>query len=159
MDKKRGRPKAPAKDKVISERIKIARTLVIPKLTQQNLADKLGVSLDTVRNWEHGRALPDNEQRYEELAAICHVKKEWLMNKEIPDIINMSLNILKNCNPNECECITFPSIKEESRSYALIYSLIMCGYSLDAIKNKQQYCEYMEATINNAIEFYMNNIN
>ena len=159
MDKKRGRPKAPSKDKVISERIKIARNLVVPKLTQKELADMIGVSLDTIRNWEHGRALPDNEQRYEELAEIFNVKKEWLMNKDIPDIINMSLNILKNFNPNDCECITFPSIKEESRSYALIYSLMMCGYKLEAIKNKQQYCEYMEATIKNAITFYMNNLN
>lgn len=48
-------------------------------LTQQHLAEAMDVTRDTIRNWEHGRVIPQKLSVYEELAIILNVDKLWLM--------------------------------------------------------------------------------
>ncbi|MGN0378791.1 MAG: helix-turn-helix domain-containing protein [Butyrivibrio sp.] len=158
MEKKRaGRPKSRPIDPVIGQRVKEARNL--KGMTQYELAEKIGVSKDTIRNWEKGRSRPDNDDIYVRIAEVLNVTSDWIKNQSIPDIIQKSRDILHNFNPSEWELIEFPSLKEEARSYALIYSLEMCGYSLDDVKNRKMYAEYMEETIKNAIDVYMKTLN
>ena len=151
---KRGAP-IKRKDFEISKRIKAARK---DKFTQQSLADALGVSLQTIKNWEQERNLPDDEM-LKKIAEMCNVDFLWIKNLDVKSIIDRSKEILKNFDPNKCECVSFPSPREEARSYALIYALTMCGYKIEDILDKKQYSEYMEASIKNSIEFYMNNLN
>ena len=157
--KKAGRPKSQPIDPVIGQRIKEARLLMNPKMTQEDLASAMNVSRDTIRNWEKGRSRPDQEETYTKLANILNVGTNWIKNQEVSDIIKNTKQILQNFDMKSWECYTMPSIKEEARSYALIYSLTMCGYKLDDVHNKVQYSEYMEASIKSAIDFYMKNLN
>ncbi len=160
MEKKKvGRPKSSPIDKTIGSRIKEARLLMQPKMTQEKLADAMGVSRDTIRNWETGRSRPEQDESFDRLASILNVSANWLKNMEISDIIKTSKEILKHFNPNRCECITFPSPREEARSYTLIYALTMCGYKIEDIFDKKRYSEYMEASIRTSIEFYMKTLN
>lgn len=153
-EKKRGAP-IKQKDFIICERIKIART---GKFTQNELANNLDVSVQTVKNWEQKRNIPD-DQTLKKISQLCDVDFLWLKNWDIASIVQRSRDIVENFNPSKAECVSFPSLKEESRSYTLIYALQMCGYKLDDIVNKKQYSEYMESSIKNSIEFYMNNLN
>jgi len=157
--KKAGRPKSSPIDPVIGERIKEARLLMQPKMTQEDLAIAMNVSRDTIRNWEKGRSRPDQEETYLKLASILNVSADWLKNMEVADIIKKSKQILTNFDIKSWDCYNPPSLKEEARSYALIYSLTMCGYKLEDIFNKKQYSEYMESSIRNSIDFYMQNLN
>lgn len=149
------RPKK-EKDYVICERIKTSRENA--NLTQKDMADKLNIPLQTYKNWEQKRNIPD-DQTLMKIAEMCAVDFLWLKNLDVKSIIDRSREILKNFDPNKWECITFPSPREEARSNALIYALIMCGYKIEDILDKKQYSEYMEASIKNSIEFYMNNLN
>ncbi|MGJ8524304.1 HTH-type transcriptional regulator PrtR [Halomonadaceae bacterium LMG 33818] len=60
----------------IGQRLKLA--LAIEKLTQTDLAKRLGVSAQTVQQWVSGKTQP-RQKRIEALAQILHVKPEWLL--------------------------------------------------------------------------------
>lgn len=151
---KKGRPKSAPINNEIGKRIKSART--ISGLTQKALSDYLNVSIDTVRGWENSRHLPEKVGVYEAIASACNVSVDWLQCKDVPTVVQETLAMANST----IWCEDKPtSLREEFRTYALIYSLQMCGYSLEDIRNKSQYCEYMESSIRNSIEFYMTNLN
>lgn len=157
--KKVGRPKSSPIDPIIGERIREARLLMNPKMTQEKLAIEMNVSRDTIRNWEKGRARPEQEETYLKLASILNVSPEWIKNNEVSDILRKTKEILDSFDIKTWKHYSPPSIKEEARSYTLINALIMCGYKLEDIYDKKQYSEYMESSIKNSIEFYIKNLN
>ena len=48
-------------------------------LTQQKLADQLGVAQSTVAGWLHGRREPESLQQFEALAKAIRVHPAWLL--------------------------------------------------------------------------------
>ena len=62
---------------VIGERIRKARKKHKPRLTQEELAQKIGISVTSVRNWEKGRFEPA-EENIIEIAKACGVDALWL---------------------------------------------------------------------------------
>ena len=76
--KKGGRPKGnKAIDPIIGKRIRQARKQHNPSLTQEELAQYIGVSVTSVRNWEQGQFEPTHENIIE-IAKICGVDIRWL---------------------------------------------------------------------------------
>lgn len=150
----------PVKDvnPIIAERIRIARNNTYidgKKLTQSKLADLLFVSVQAVKNWEQGITSTDDE-RLQDIARICSVDFLWLKGLDAETIIQSTKNIMDSTTWEEVPTI---SIKEEAKSYALIYSLLMCGYKVEDIKRKDQYAAYMEQSIKTAVEYFMETMN
>lgn len=48
-------------------------------MTQQKLADQLGVAQSTVAGWLHGRREPETLKQFEDLAAAIQVPPSWLL--------------------------------------------------------------------------------
>lgn len=133
----------------IGDRIKYAREHALKnrKLSQVELAKKLNCSRDTVRNWEKGRVIPDNT-RLQDISKICGVDWKWLLLGDLAslpgsDIITDSYNILNSFNP-------YKGLENILSSY---------GYDLDSIKNKTLFFEYIEASVRNAANFFIEHLN
>jgi transcriptional regulator with XRE-family HTH domain len=62
----------------LGKRIKAARSRLRPKLTQQALADKLGISDKAVSGWERDANLPDSN-KLSDLRTILKVTYVWLI--------------------------------------------------------------------------------
>lgn len=160
MEKRRGAP-IKQKNPIIGLRINEVRKCTKidgKKLTTIKLAEMLGVTETTIRNWEKNRNMPSKEQLMK-IAEICDCTYEYLIGEDPETLIKNAREILNNFNPSKWKVIERPSMREESKIYALVYSLQMCGYKWDDIYNKDTYFEYMEASIRNSIEFYMNTLN
>lgn len=59
------------------KRVQSARRRLRPKVSQQDLADKLGVTKSAVSNWERDIDPPDGYAR--ELRKILQVRYDWLL--------------------------------------------------------------------------------
>ena len=70
-------------DFTICERVKESREKA--GLTQRDVANALNIPLQTYKNWEQKRNIPDDE-RLVELAGIFGVNIRWLMNIEDAEI-------------------------------------------------------------------------
>lgn len=150
----------PTKDvnPIVAERIRIARKntyIAGSRLTQGKLAELLFVSVQAVKNWEQGITSTDDE-RLQEIARICNVDFLWLKGLDTATIIQNTKSMLDSSSWEEA---SMPTPRAEATSYALIYSLLMCGYKIDDIKRKDQYAEYMENSIKSAVEYYMKTLN
>ena len=64
------------------------------KLTQEQLAEKLGVSNKTVSKWETGHGFPDISL-ISELSKILRVDTLTLINGELPEIKTSGCNVMK----------------------------------------------------------------
>ena len=71
------------KDYIICERIKEAR--INAGLTQKQIADQLNIPLQTYKNWEQKRNIPNNATLVE-IAVVLGVNIKWLMNADEKDI-------------------------------------------------------------------------
>jgi DNA-binding XRE family transcriptional regulator len=61
----------------------------IRRVTQQELADAIGVSQTTIRNWEHGRAVPQlTIPQMKKLCKVLEVKFEDLPDSFAPQPIH-----------------------------------------------------------------------
>ena len=152
------RPKT-NKDYVICDRIKEARKNA--GLTQKELAEKLGIPLQTYKNWEQKRNIP-KQTDVKEIAIICDVDMSWLMHIDIESIIEESRKILQKITPYNCQVIRPIGIKEEAKMKCILEALTMCGYKWDEITNQDDFIEFMESpmeSIKNSIELYMKTIN
>lgn len=150
----------PAKDinPIIAERIKLARKRTYidgKKLTQGKLAELLFVSVQAVKNWEQGITSTDDD-RLKDIAKICNVDFLWLKGLDAETIVKTTKSMVESTN---WELVQQESPRSEAKSYALIYSLLMCGYQLEDICRKDQYAEYMEQSIKTAVEYFMKNLN
>lgn len=150
----------PVKDvnPIIAERIKCARknTYIDGKrLTQEKLAERLFVSVQAVKNWEQGITSTDDD-RLQDIAQICNVDFLWLKGLDTETIIKTTQSMLERTN---WELSASEPPRSEARSYALVYSLLMCGYKPEDIYRKDQYAEYMEQSIKTAVEYFMKNLN
>ena len=150
----------PAKDvnPIVAERIKFARENTYidgKKLTQSKLAELLFVSVQAVKNWEQGITSTDDD-RLLDIARICNVDFLWLKGLDTETIIKTTKSLLENI---KWEVVPQESPRSEAKSYALVYSLLMCGYRPEDIYRKDQYAEYMEQSIKNAVEYFMKNLN
>lgn len=159
-----GRPKKNI-NPLIGQRIREARNNTFidvggrkKKMTQKALADRLFVSLQAVKNWEQGINSVDDSNLMR-ISKICNVDYLWLKCLDSITIMQTSKAILDSTNLNNQGETPNLTVREESKSLALIYSLQMCGYTLNDVVNKAHYCSYMESSIKSAIEFYMENIN
>lgn len=105
---------------VLSKRIKEKRKE--RGFTQKDLAEKLYISIDTIKSWESGRRRPD----YTNMRLLCRVLRtseeylcggkdyinEWLNNydlehqEEIKKIIN-ELNLFDYCKSLNCDILQF----------------------------------------------------
>lgn len=105
---------------ILSERIKEKRKE--RGFTQKDLAEKLYISIDTIKSWESGRRRPD----YTNMRLLCMVLRtseeylcggkdyinEWLNNydlehqEEIKEIIN-ELNLFDYCKSLNCDVLLF----------------------------------------------------
>lgn len=80
--------------KKVSAKIRDAR--IRKNMTQNNLADGLGVSYQAVSNWERGNSLPDIS-KYEDLCRILDVSMEFLLGVgSDTDTVNKLLDSRKN---------------------------------------------------------------
>ena len=79
----------------VSARIREAR--IRKNMTQNNLADELGVSYQAVSNWERGNSMPDIS-KYEDLCRILDVSLEYLLG--MGSETNTVEKILDNKNGN-----------------------------------------------------------
>lgn len=79
IKRKVGRP-TKEKDPVIGQRIKAARKE--KKLTQQKLAEKINVSVDTIKKWESGFHQPSDVNMWKALSEELDVSISELMNKD-----------------------------------------------------------------------------
>ena len=70
-------------DFVICERIKEAR--ISANITQKEIASVLNVPLQTYKNWEQKRNIPNNAI-LAEIAVVCGVNIKWLMNADSKDV-------------------------------------------------------------------------
>lgn len=64
-------------------------------LTQKGLADKLGVSLSTIKNWEEGICYPD-VRNLSLIADVFHTTTDYILDRD-------SKNIISACNLPESE--------------------------------------------------------
>lgn len=100
----------------------------VKNLTQQDLADKLGVSFKTISKWECGKGLPDPslmlplceelEINVNELLSGCHIQKEDYMEKaeeNLLDVVNE-----KKINKKRMVLMTILGILSISTILALI---------------------------------------
>lgn len=71
-----------------SEKIKILRNN--KHLTQQELADKLKVTLRTIANYESGISYPKKREMYAEIAKILNVHTNYLLTEDEEFILNAS---------------------------------------------------------------------
>lgn len=150
----------PSKDvnPITAERIKQARknTFIDGKrLTQNKLAELLFVSVQAVKNWEQKITSTDDD-RLQDIARICNVDFLWLKGLDSETIVKTTKDMIEN---TEWELSSQETPQSEVKSYALIYSLLMCGYKMKDIYRKDQYAEYMEQSIKNAVEYFMKNLN
>ncbi len=58
------------------------------KLTQQQLASAIGVSLRTITNYETGDRYPKQREVYQKLADVLHLKRSYLLSEE-EEFLNM----------------------------------------------------------------------
>lgn len=65
-----------ATENIIGERIQSARGF--KRMKQQDVADALGVSVQTVSNWEHGRRCPDADS-IRQMCQLFNVTSDWLL--------------------------------------------------------------------------------
>lgn len=63
-------------------RIREARKRLNPKVTQSDLAERIGVSLQTVKEWEWGKKYPEFK-RLLELVRILDVTPNWLLSTSV----------------------------------------------------------------------------
>lgn len=160
-----GRPKRTQPvNHIIGERIRQARKQHNPSLTQEELAQKIGASVTSVRNWEKGRFEPTSEY-LQEISNICNVDVKWLQGLDVPTIIEQSLDIIKDIhdNPNNW-CNIAPALIETNQKWAEKWYPIMkslldyFGYSLDTLNRSSGFYKlsvFMESEIQHSIETYM----
>lgn len=128
------------------------------RMTQKALADRLSVSLQAVRNWEQGlNSIEDF--RLIKIAELCNVDYLWLKGLDIASVTQASDAISNGFCPSDYNNPPNVTIKEQAKSLALIYSLKLCGHSLDEVLKKDRYCSYMEEIIKFHVEFYMKYLN
>lgn len=153
---RRGRPKANVKP-ITRERIAEARDC--KGWSNMELSRQLGVDVSAVRKWINSD-LPIPPYHLENISKLCDVPLDWLKGESIPDIIQESMDILKNFNP-EKEIDYAPQLSEqaEMESLTLIYALKMCGYEISDINDKNQFAEYMTKSIRSMIETYISTLN
>lgn len=168
-------------DEMKGERIKKARTDM--NMSRQQLADALAKlsfssdeyknisgSLSAVKSWEGiGRKYSPDNTTLKAIAEILNVDFEWLLHGTVKDIIESTRRILDNFNPSKWEMVTYDNSifyyngkaipNDIVAELCVLYPLIRSGHSINEIYDKKQYCEYMESTTKNSIEFYMKNLN
>lgn len=152
MNKKIGRPKRMEPiDKGFAERLIIARKSHKPKLTQAEIAERLQVNVDTVRNWEHGRVLPNNDRYYAALAKILNVEEHWLITGNTQeDILNQVKSVFDSFNQSGFR-------KDDPAWYYYKYPLH--NSDLSQIKDIEKFNVYLDETVKNAITTYIKTIN
>ena len=69
-----------------AEKLRGAR--MAAKLTQQQLASAIGVSLRTITNYETGDRYPKKREVYQKLADVLHLKRSYLVSEE-EEFLNM----------------------------------------------------------------------
>lgn len=154
---KRGRPKGQPTNPLTRSRITEARER--KGFSKMELSRQIQVDVSAVRKWENG-TLPIPEYHLEAIATACEVPVQWLKGETVPDIIQNSMLILNNINPDTIkdEAVQL-SEQAETESLTIIYALRMCGYTVADIKDTQKFSAYMTDTIRNIVETYMNNLN
>lgn len=72
----------------IGDRIRIARKRLTNKMTQKDVADHFGISVQAVSAWERGETKDLSRERIEKLAVFLQVSRDWLEGKidEIPPL-------------------------------------------------------------------------
>lgn len=147
------------KDYIICERIKEARTHA--GLSQKEMSYKLNIPLQTYKNWEQKRNIPD-QTNIKKIAAICDTDPTWIMHIDIESIIADSRNIIHGFNPSKSEVIRPVGIKERSKLQCILEALTMCGYGWNEINDKDNFLGFIDSPIEslkNSIELYMKTIN
>lgn len=124
---------------VIGERIAKGRKAI--NLKQKELADLVGVTTDTIRNWEKGRSRPSRPEDFEELSKALELPVPYLMNVDgkYQNIINDSKSILESFNPDD-------------KNLLLERLLLKMGYFPDSID--PNFNKYMMKRICDAMEDY-----
>lgn len=152
------RPKK-TKDYIICERIKQVRTQA--GLSQREMSDKLNIPLQTYKNWEQKRNIPD-QTNIKKIAAICDADPTWIMHIDVESIIADSRKILHGFNPSKADVIRPAGIKERAKYQCVLEALTMCGYGWNEINDTDNFIEFMSAPLDsmkNSIELYMKTIN
>lgn len=151
MVRKVGRPKRDFSiDKSIGQRIKKAR-IDAGYTTQQSFADKLDVSISSVRNWENGRNLPDDKW-LKEISNICNVDFEWLKY----DFQSSDFSLLKKYG--DAENVT--EKQDVDPWYDISYSITKaCGYNMSDINKKEELKNYIKQENKHSFDIYMKYIN
>lgn len=154
---KRGRPKVET-NPITRERIKEARER--KGYSKMELSRQMHIDVAAIRKWENSKDTSIPNEHLKAISRICEVPLDWLKGESIPDIIQNSINILKDFNPDESKDYASEiSKKAESESLAIIYALRMCGYSVSDIANKGRFSDYMTKSIKDAVEVYMTTFN
>lgn len=124
---------------IIGERIFQGRTN--KKLKQKELALKVDVTTDTIRNWEKGRSRPSRPEDFEELSKALELPVPYLMNMdgEYNNIVDQSKAILDSFNPDE-------------KKKLLERLLFKMGYFTESLD--LNFYEYMMKRICDAVEDY-----
>ncbi len=147
----------------IGQRIKVARIHAkeTRKMTQPDLAKAVGVTCDTIRNWEHNRVVPDNK-RLQQIAQICHVDWRWLLHGDVvngfeddslKDAVVHSFDILAKFNPEENER------RFKEALFNAICSAWGMGLQYDLISDKDDFYKFMKASIISNTNIYLSTIN
>ena len=91
----------------VAKRIREAR--INKNMTQNRLADELGVSYQAVSNWERGNSMPDIS-KYEDLCRILEVNLEFLLG--FSSCTNTVNKLLKDTGKKATEAVSFVELMQ-----------------------------------------------